>query len=350
MLFSQYSTALFSTLLLLSLPMSSLRAMKINSPTYRQNTTPTPLHLAAKEGDSDKINLLLDSGADVNSTECDFNNTPLHIATWFGHAHCIPLLIKRGAKLDIPNCYGSTPVHSAAWKNETLCLKELIKHDAHYYKENSTGIGNTPLYLAAEAGSTECLTLLLELTNNNKEHIDRECAGDNSTALQAAAGRFKAQCYWDLVVAGADYTKKMCYEDSFESNSESIYGNNPLKNFIQTIELSGKGNPPRFHLKDYNYCLLCKKNFEHNNVIVTIKQCYETFHADCFDNYCIRYFMKNNPNCPRMIELKKNHSSKEIEHIIKTCPLGNVDLADTCPTCNINFNPQHSLELSVFLQ
>lgn len=310
--------------------------------------TPTALHLAAKEGNIEKITALLNDGADINSTECNFNNTPLHVATWFGHPHCITFLVARGAKFDIPNVHGSTPTHTAAWKNEPACLEELIKNGALIGTKNTTGTGNTELYLAAKAGSTQCLNMLLQY-NNKKEYLELTCSGDNSTAIQAAAGRHRAQCYWNLILAGADYTKRRSERNVLKTSSQTIYGNDPFKNFLQIIEYYGKNNPPQFN-ELHDFCFLCKKDFQHNDVAVTIQKCLQTFHADCFEEYCVNCFIEKNKDIPPIIELKKDKSDKEFAHGLKTNPFGSIDLADTCPTCKTTFDPQTSLKYSVFLQ
>jgi hypothetical protein len=343
MLHGLHKTIFFALTLLSSI--SPLHGMELS--TIR-NKIPTALHLAAKEGNIEKITALLNNGADINSTECDFNNTPLHVATWFGHAHCVTFLIARGARFDIPNVHGSTPTHIAAWKNEPTCLQKLIENGTLIGTKNTTGTGNTELYLAAKAGSTECLNILLRY-NNKKEYLELTCSGDNSTAIQAAAGRQNPQCYWNLVLAGANYTKKISERNLLKTSSQTIYGNNSLKNFLHIIECCGKNNPPRFDGL-YDSCWLCKKNFQHNDVAVTIQKCLEAFHADCFQDYCVNYFIEKNKDIPSIIELKKDKSYKEFAHDLKTHPFGSIDLADTCPACKTTFNPQTNLKYSVFLQ
>jgi len=332
---------------------STLQAMETNlskrTTFLGLDKTPTDLHYAAQEGNIEKINLLIDNGADINSTCCHFNNTPLHIVTWFGHSHCITPLIQRGAQIDIPNCHGSTPIHLAAWKNEASCLTELLNHNANIFKENSTGKGNTPLYLAAKAGSVECLRLILKYIKHDTEHLNQECAGDKSTAIQASAARQRTQCYWDLLVAGADYTKPILFGNYSKSNAELVYNNYPLKRFLQWIEYRGTYQPPRFK-GDHTHCFSCTQNFKLNDVIMTIKLCSHTLHAYCFEDYCIYHFMEINKTNPELITFKKNDSDKECAHRLKTSPINNIELANKCPKCAIIFDPQHSAEFSVFLQ
>ena len=316
----------------------------------------TPLHYAAQKGDLKEIHLLLDAGADINSTHCDFKNTPLLVACWFGHSDCVKALINRGAKLDIPNIYGSTPVHIAARQNEAKCLRILLDNNAPYNSKNNTGSGNTPLFLAAQAGSRECLQLLLNHIKfhtlyNPQKDIDCKGSGDNFTPIQIAAVREHVQCYWDLVAAGADYKKEIEFDNSKKSIGEMIATTNlPFRYFVLKLEYDGKHNPERYYGSPFTYCFLCHQDFIPNDVVVTVRKCSETFHANCFENYSLRYFIKQNENIPWMIEFKKDTSDKEFEHLIKTNNLGAIPLADQCPHCNGQIDPQKSLKFGVFLR
>jgi len=305
---------------------------------------PMPLHIAASMGKIETIKTLLDADADINSTHNEYGNTALHIAAWFGHHDCVRLLISRGARLDIVNKYGSTPVHSAAWKNEIECLKILLENGASFTQANTTGIGNTPLYLAAKAGSTECLRILLTYIGSDKKEIDKECAGNKNTALQIAAAYEQVQCYWDLVVAGADYTKKVFYNKKLLSNSQMVLGNHSFEIFLKKIE--GKIFIPYF-ISEYYYCFLCLKDFHDNNVIVTTQPCKQTFHWDCFKDYSINYHIQQNKHNPHFMRHKKDMSDKEFAHSMKVNIIGQIPLADQCPECKNSINTD-ICSLSIF--
>ena len=311
-----------------------------------KNKIATPLHYAARKSNTEIINILLDAGANINSTYNEFGNTALHIAVWFRHRRCATLLISRDAKLDITNCHGSTPVHSAAWQNEPEILQELLENNAPFYTRNTTGTGNTPLYLAAKAGSRECLHILLEHIKNDLDHINLECAQDKTTSIQAAAARQRVQCYWDLVVAGADYEKKRLYLQTLKSNSENVRNNEIFRKFLQKIEIYGKNNVSIFR-GIYDYCLLCKEDFKHNDVILTVKPCQETFHSYCFEDYSIDYFIKKNKTTTQIINYKKDDSDKEVAHRLKTSRFDCIEPINECPQCTRSINLETS-NLSVF--
>lgn len=254
-----------------------------------ENLIETPLHCAAQTGNTEIVTLLLDADASINSTYHPYNSTPLHLAAWFGHPHCIKTLIDRGATVDSTNGHGSTPLHLAAWRNEPLCLTTLLENGANFLKKSTTGEGNTPLYLAAKTGSLECLRLLLQQYQKSGKNnlLDETCSGNNTTAVQTAGALGRPQCYWDLVLAGANYKRK--YQDTPNKSiyvSEAIYGNPPLKEFIYTIE--ARGIPNKYD-GDRSSCYLCKVPYNNfDDVIIELNNCKDVFHSYCFEQYALK--------------------------------------------------------------
>jgi hypothetical protein len=235
-------------------------------------------------------------------------------------------------------------VHSAAWKNELKCLKTLLENKAPFTTRNTTGHGNTPLYLAAKAGSTESLRALLKYIGSNKREIEEECCGEQATPVQIAVSYEQAQCYWDLIVAGADYTKKIRQGNKLVSASTAIY-NLPFKIFVQKVE---HGCIPYFtYLMGTRHCCLCSQEFEHNDVTLLADPCAQRFHWDCFKNYSIKYYIQQNKNNQKFMRSKKDLSDKEFEHTIKVNIIGAVPLADECPDCKNKINID-SCSLAVF--
>lgn len=70
-------------------------------------TQMTPLMLASKAGDSELVELLLDSGADPHAEDQD-GNTPLHFACEEGHYRATYLLLTAGADPYMPNVQEDT--------------------------------------------------------------------------------------------------------------------------------------------------------------------------------------------------------------------------------------------------
>ena len=71
-----------------------------------------PLHIAARFGHVDAVEILLEAGADINGRGED-GDTPLHCAAAGGQIEAIKCLLKRGAVPNLPNDHGDTPADLA---------------------------------------------------------------------------------------------------------------------------------------------------------------------------------------------------------------------------------------------
>ncbi|PIA25930.1 hypothetical protein AQUCO_10200003v1 [Aquilegia coerulea] len=81
------------------------------------------------EGDLEGINELLDLGTNVNFSDID-GRTALHIAACQGRTDVVELLIRRGAQIDPKDCWGSTPLADAIYYKNHDVIKLLEKHGA----------------------------------------------------------------------------------------------------------------------------------------------------------------------------------------------------------------------------
>src|SRR5690242_16007244 len=78
------------------------------------NCAGSPLHNAVEGRHLDIVALLLEAGAEVNTTDYKYGNTPLHIAVWYGLLEIIQLLIEYNADINKVNKYEQTPLFRAA--------------------------------------------------------------------------------------------------------------------------------------------------------------------------------------------------------------------------------------------
>lgn len=91
----------------------------------------TPMSWAARHGNLFMANDLLLAGAGANAQE-HFNHTsPLHMAAREGHTDILRLLIKAGADIDFKNALGDTPLHSAARYGHAEAVKRLVEAGAN---------------------------------------------------------------------------------------------------------------------------------------------------------------------------------------------------------------------------
>ena len=114
----------------------------------------TALIWASRSGSIEAINLLLDSGADVNlpgSTGDNWDATPLQHAILERQTAAVRLLLDRGADLNRGAGGSLTPLFLAAGDTNPAILKLLLAHGADPSVENETGA--TPLSRAVAAGT-----------------------------------------------------------------------------------------------------------------------------------------------------------------------------------------------------
>jgi len=89
----------------------------------------TPLTEAGGYGHVEVVRVLLEGGANVESTNVK-RNTALHNAAWNGKLDACRLLLDWGAKVDSLNMWNSTPLHYAAKGGHLSVVKLLVERGA----------------------------------------------------------------------------------------------------------------------------------------------------------------------------------------------------------------------------
>lgn len=123
-----------------------------------------PLYMAAADGNSAFVTLLLDKGAKVNQV-CNNGETPLHVACGKGHYEVVKILLSRGANINRAtvvrgNQLSDTALFRAASNGHSTIVKLLLDHLAEFDWPNK--YGETPLHAACMSGDRETAVLLLE--------------------------------------------------------------------------------------------------------------------------------------------------------------------------------------------
>jgi ankyrin repeat protein len=121
----------------------------------------TPLSLAARSGHTEIVKLLLEKdGVDVNKAD-SFGGTALSFAARGGHSEIVKLLLEKdGVDVNKANSQGSTPLSFAARWGHTEVVKMLIQHGATV--DTRQNGGRTPLSLAAQYHRLQSLNILLK--------------------------------------------------------------------------------------------------------------------------------------------------------------------------------------------
>jgi ankyrin repeat protein len=100
--------------------------LTLDAPNQRGALDDSPLHIAAREGDLEDVEVLIDHGADVNLVG-DLGNTPLHQAAMTGKTAVVLMLLNRGANALLENEFSQTALDVAQLGNHAEVVKALEK-------------------------------------------------------------------------------------------------------------------------------------------------------------------------------------------------------------------------------
>lgn len=158
-----------------------------------------PVADAAQRGDTEAVQALLESGADVNAAQGD-GMTALHWAADRGDRNLAEVLLAAGANAAAMTRIGSyTPLHLAAKNRHGQVVATLLSHGADPNARTSAG-GATPLHFAAGAGDTVGIRALLD----HGADIDAREDSWEQTPLIFAASAGRVDAVNALLARGAD--------------------------------------------------------------------------------------------------------------------------------------------------
>ena len=119
----------------------------------------TPLQLAAVQGDSPKVNSLLEEGADPK-TEDPYGWNALHFAVPIAGSEAVSTLLEAGADPNAATTGGMTPLHLAVRQPSMAVVSALV--EAGGDPNLTDGQARTPLHVAAGQASPAVVSDLLE--------------------------------------------------------------------------------------------------------------------------------------------------------------------------------------------
>ena len=227
-------------------------------PTNASYGTGTALHLAAKRGHVDTIQMLIDKKAVIDATDSS-SQTPLHYAARHGEVESVRALLKAGAKINATNTDGKTPLHltiqrvvhspvltssspsSDSSANDQIKKQERLIATARVLVESGanldikdsisitrddvvTRITRAPLHYAALYDRTEIIRMLAAagaLLNLRD--------GNGNTPLHLASQADKVDAIRVLLQVGADDRAK----NTARKRADEVTTDNAIKNMIK---------------------------------------------------------------------------------------------------------------------
>lgn len=160
------------------------------------------VHLAAENGHTGMLKIMIEKGVDINLTEDEPGEaglTPLHLACANGHVDVVKQLMNAGADDTMKNLKGETPAHFVlinkkyGWELETEQKAELLKELKHLDIPREDG--QTPIMLLRYR-DRELFSIFLD-RGVDVNHADN----DGVTPLMLCSDKAMAK---ELLRAGAD--------------------------------------------------------------------------------------------------------------------------------------------------
>ena len=158
------------------------------------------LHVAAKTGDVETVQQLVDSGADVNAV-IKRGRTLLHTVAdgWLDCPELCDMLWKDGGRIDAVDEDGNQPLHLACRQSHTKIVKWLLCHDVDTNAMNKHK--QSPLHMAA-GGRKDCPDLCKDLLDHGANTNVFDENGDQPLHLACKHGHVNTGK--ELMSHGAD--------------------------------------------------------------------------------------------------------------------------------------------------
>lgn len=118
----------------------------------------TALHVAAKNGNSEETEKLLQAGASINAIDDD-SDTPLYIASKWGHSEIVKTLLEKGANINTVNKIKKTPLYIASENGHQSIVQLLLEAGADV---NFSGKSLAPIHIASLSGHKEVVEMLIK--------------------------------------------------------------------------------------------------------------------------------------------------------------------------------------------
>lgn len=148
-----------------------------------QHHNDNELIAASFHGDLEKVQRLVQNGAEIEAKDGRYQATPLHLASWNGHKDVISLLMESGANKNAQDKHGKTPLHCACRKGNEEVMKLLLEKGADPTITNNKG--RTPLQVAQEHNKQNCIDAIESFLErqNKMNHLQERLLGSDGVKV-----------------------------------------------------------------------------------------------------------------------------------------------------------------------
>lgn len=131
------------------------------NPYARDNTTSTPMFVAARCGYLEAVQLLIARGASPLTARASDDVTPLSIAAQHGHINVVNELLAHHANPDVASIPdGITPLHMAVQYGHEDVVKRLLESGANPHAVSASDHPATPYSIALQTGNAAIIETL----------------------------------------------------------------------------------------------------------------------------------------------------------------------------------------------
>lgn len=170
----------------------------------------TPLHAAAKWGNSNMLKLLIDTGADVNARD-ESHETPLHMALGSENINIVKLLVEAGANVNVESDLINTPLHVAVELEFEDITQMLIDAGADVNSKDENG--DTPLHVAIKKKNFVLAKILVDAAADVDARNNEKTSPLNLSTMNRCFDIFKLLVYaGSKDVSTVNSNGKMFYE------------------------------------------------------------------------------------------------------------------------------------------
>lgn len=190
-----------------------------NSSTARTPTTEPPIHEAARNGDIETLEALIEDGVDIE--EKYLGRTPIEQATFYDKPDAVKILATAGAEVGRRDALGQTPLFSA---QSVATARALVAHGAEIDIRDDMG---EPLIISISYRYPEIAQFLIESGADLQLTDDRS----RSTILMAACSQDQVDFVKFLLAKGMDVNQQSAFGTTALTDAAS-HGNTTIAKLL----------------------------------------------------------------------------------------------------------------------